>query len=218
MISLAELMCNFLESKSIYTAVHSHGVTATAEALGRLSGLSPEEVSMMSIAGYLHDVGKFAIPLEILEKQGELNREEFLLMKSHAFYTYEVLSEIKGFETIRDWSALHHERLDGSGYPFGLKGEELSRGARIMAIADIFSALREKRPYRQVMDKKSITKILSQQASEGKLDEEIVSLLLSHYEEIDSLFLEAEFSAFSRFPELQNTLIAILAPGRIAPA
>ncbi|MGB9608590.1 MAG: HD-GYP domain-containing protein, partial [bacterium] len=157
-LSFAELICDFIDFKSLFTAVHSRGVTETAEILARFFQFSDTEREMIKIAGYLHDLGKLAIPVELLEKQDKLDEEEFQLMKAHAFYTYEILSDIKGFETIREWAALHHERLDGSGYPFHLKGEDLSLGARIMAVADVFSALREKRPYRRVMGKKRYRK------------------------------------------------------------
>lgn len=214
LIPLAELICNLGESKSLFTSVHSRGVTSVAEALAKLAGFQSEEIKLMAIAGYLHDIGKFAIPVEILEKDEKLTEEEYLLVKSHIFYTYEVLSEIKGFETIRDWASFHHERLDGSGYPFGLTSENLSLGARIMAVADVFSALRERRPYRGVLESGDIKKILLEEASAGKLDKEVISLLISHYEEIDSKLLDAQFSALSNFPYIRDVLLRILLPGK----
>jgi HD-GYP domain-containing protein (c-di-GMP phosphodiesterase class II) len=209
---LSQLWCDFLDFKSFFTANHSRGVSETAEVLGKSFDFSEEELFMIKIAGYLHDLGKLAIPIEILEKQDKLNEHEFQLMKAHAFYTYEVLSDIKGFETIRDWAALHHERLDGSGYPFHLKDKDIPLGARIMAVADVFSALREKRPYRKVLEKNAIAEILQKQGEEGKLDKEVVSKLISQYEEIDSRFLDVQFTSFYRYQNLWSNIINILAP------
>jgi HD-GYP domain-containing protein (c-di-GMP phosphodiesterase class II) len=208
----SRLMCDFLDFKSFFTANHSRGVSETAEVLGRTLNFSEIERYMIKIAGYLHDLGKLAIPIEILEKQDKLGEQEFQLMKAHAFYTYEVLSDIKGFETIRDWAALHHERLDGSGYPFHLKDKDIPLGARIMAVANVFSALREKRPYRKVLGKNAIEEILQKQGEEGKLDKEVVSKLISQYEEIDSRFLDVQFTSFSRYQHLWSNIIYILAP------
>ena len=97
----------------------------------------------MYLAGALHDIGKAAIGNDILEKPGRLTDEEFSKMKNHAGYTYLILSQAEGMEDIRDWAALHHEKLDGTGYPFGKTADELNRQERIMACIDIYQALME---------------------------------------------------------------------------
>ena len=96
------------------------------------------EIQDLKIAGYLHDLGKLAVPKEILEKPGKLTATEFNIVKTHAYYGYRTLETVRGLEKINNCGTLHHECLDGSGYPFHLNGDNLSIGSRIMAIADIF--------------------------------------------------------------------------------
>lgn len=142
---------------------------------------------MMRIAGYLHDVGKLKIPDEVLEKPGKLTDEEFNIMKQHAYYTWVLLKDIAGFEQIVEWAARHHEKLNGKGYPFHLSRNELSLGARIMTIADIFSALAEDRPYRKGMEKEKVIMILREDAQNVFLSDKLVALLTDHYDAIDSI-------------------------------
>jgi len=95
----------------------------------------------MEIAGYFHDLGKLRVPKEILEKPGKLSTEEFNIIKSHTYHTYRILSHIPNFETINWWASFHHERLNGSGYPFRINAFNFPLGSRIMAIADVFTLL-----------------------------------------------------------------------------
>lgn len=140
-VEWTRFMSKVIDFRSPFTAMHSAGVAATAYKIAELSGMSEDECKMMRIAGYLHDVGKLKIPDEILEKPGKLSDEEYNIMKEHAYYTWVLLKDITGFELIAEWAAHHHEKLNGRGYPFHLCHNELSFGARIMTIADIFSAL-----------------------------------------------------------------------------
>ena len=98
-------------------------------------------------------------------------------MKHHAAYTYYILSEIDDFEEIRDWAAFHHERLDGTGYPFGKKSSELNTQERIMACVDIYQALTESRPYKQGMPNEKAYGILKDMAEKGWLDADIVAMV-----------------------------------------
>ncbi len=186
-VEWTHFMSQVIDFKSPFTAMHSAGVAATASAIAELSGMSEFECRMMRIAGYLHDVGKLKIPVEILEKPGKLTDEEFNIMKEHAYYSWVLLKDIAGFEQIADWAARHHEKLNGKGYPFHLYRNELSLGARIMTIADIFSALAEDRPYRKGMDKEKVIMILREDAQKGLLSDRLVALLTDHYDSIDSI-------------------------------
>ena len=123
----------------------------------------------------LHDIGKVAIGNKILEKPGRLTDDEFAVMKHHAAYTYSILSEIDDFEEICDWAAFHHERLDGTGYPFGKTAAELNTQERIMACVDIYQALTESRPYKQGMPHEKAYGILNDMVEKGWLDGEIAS-------------------------------------------
>ena len=98
-------------------------------------------------------------------------------MKNHAEVTYYILSQINDFEDIRDWASYHHEKLDGSGYPFGKKGDELTTNERIMACVDIYQALTEKRPYKDGMSHEKACEILGDMAVKGWIDRDIVSVV-----------------------------------------
>ena len=137
-------------------------------------GLEQKTSEKMYLAGALHDIGKVAVGNEILEKPGRLTDEEFTIMKHHAAYTYYILSEIDDFEELRDWAAFHHERLDGTGYPFGKTAAELNTQERMMACIDIYQALTESRPYKQGMSHEKACEILWDMAKKGWLDETIV--------------------------------------------
>ncbi|MEN3203785.1 MAG: HD domain-containing phosphohydrolase [Atribacterota bacterium] len=166
-----------IDFRSRFTAWHSCGVAGVAVELARHFGFSEEALKLMEIAGNLHDLGKVAIPVEILEKPGALTKEEFALVKLHPYYTYRVLQQIEGWETINIWGSFHHEKLDGSGYPFGLGGEDLPLGSRIMAISDIFTALIEDRPYRRGLSFSDALECLRSLVWENKLDQKVFSVL-----------------------------------------
>ena len=184
-VRFTELVSRIIDFRSPFTAMHSAGVAATAEALAELSGMSDEERKMMRIAGNLHDVGKLKIPKSILEKPGKLTDSEFNVMKEHAYYTYALLKDIRGFEQITQWAALHHEKLNGNGYPFRLSAPDIPLGSRIMAVADVFSAIAEDRPYRKGMDKAQALDVLNGDVSRGALSESVVRLLIDNYDSIN---------------------------------
>jgi HD-GYP domain-containing protein (c-di-GMP phosphodiesterase class II) len=187
LLDLSRLICRLIDFKSEFTATHSTGVAAAAVALAGFVGFSKEEQKLMEIAAYLHDLGKIAIPSEILEKPGRLTDEEWFVMRSHVYYTYEILEPIDILGVTSTWGALHQERLDGSGYPFGYKAEELSLGARIMGVADVFTALTENRPYRKGMDKGRTVEILQTIARKGELDQNLVNTVTEKFDEINGI-------------------------------
>lgn len=142
------------------------------------------EVQLMEVAGNVHDLGKLAVPNAILEKPGKLSEEEFQVMKKHTYFTYTILNTIGGLRQLPEWAAFHHERLDGKGYPFHLSGETLDTGARIVAVADVFTALAEDRPYRKGMDSGKIVDIVRRMVAEDKLDGQVVQVLADNMEGI----------------------------------
>ena len=173
--ALAKFFARIVDYKSPFTSTHSIGVAADAEKLSRFMGFDEETIQKMYLAGALHDIGKVAIGNKILEKPGRLTDDEFAVMKHHAAYTYYILSEIDDFEEICDWAAFHHERLDGTGYPFGKTAAELNTQERIMACVDIYQALTESRPYKQGMPHEKAYGILNDMVEKGWLDGEIAS-------------------------------------------
>ncbi|MFA6612534.1 MAG: HD domain-containing phosphohydrolase, partial [Dehalococcoidales bacterium] len=136
-------------------------------------------------AGLLHDLGKLAVPTEILEKEGKLTADDFAIMRSHTYHTYRALEPIKPLKTVNEWASFHHERLDGNGYPFHITGPQLSLGSRIMAVADVSTALLEDRPYRAGMAQDEATRIL-ERMSKDAIDGDIVNILKANFEEVNS--------------------------------
>lgn len=173
--AIAEFFARIVDYKSPFTSTHSIGVAQGAGKLTRYMGFDEETAQKMYLAGALHDIGKVAIGNEILEKPDKLTDDEFTVMKHHAAYTYYILSGINGFDEMRDWAAFHHERLDGSGYPFGKTAAELNTQERIMACVDIYQALTESRPYKKGMPHEKAYQILKNMADKGWLDAVIVA-------------------------------------------
>lgn len=206
LIEFSKLVSKIIDFKSRFTAVHSCGVAASAEALAGFAGFSDEDCRTMRTAGYLHDLGKLAVPSEIIEKPLTLDFSEYGSMRRHTFYTHRVLQKIKGFETITDWASLHHERLDASGYPFHLGKSDLAVGSRIMAVADVFTALTEDRPYRAGMKGDEALKILSEMVSRNALDSGITSVLDSHFDDINDIRRTAQASSASEYNEFCKNL------------
>lgn len=181
------IFSQIIDGKSPFTFRHSRLVAEVAKLLAEKTGFDREQQNNMYVAGLLHDLGKLSIPDEILEKPGKLNSVEYNLIKQHTYITYQILSNIDCFEDINSWASYHHEKLDGTGYPFRLAGKDLPHGSRMMAVADIFSALVEDRPYRKGMSRNEIEKILTGQVKRQAIDGEIVDLLLNHYREAEDL-------------------------------
>lgn len=194
-MELARLFCHIVDFKSPFTAAHSSGVAACAGELGRLSGLSDSECARLTTAGYLHDIGKLSVPLEILEKPGVLNEHEIAIIRHHSYETYKILRRIGMDENIRNWSAYHHERLDGSGYPFHLSASHSPTGCRIMTVADIFTALVEKRPYRSGLSPQQAVPILQSMTAKGWLDGDLVQSISGNFDEMNIICQQTEESA-----------------------
>jgi putative nucleotidyltransferase with HDIG domain len=134
-----------------YTAGHQRHVTELAVALGRELGFPDDERDTLRIAGLLHDIGKFGIPAEILSKPGQLSAPEFALIREHPKTAYDILIDVPFPGPVAEIVLQHHERLDGSGYPRGLSGEQIFREARVLAVADVIEAMASHRPYRPAL-------------------------------------------------------------------
>lgn len=196
---IAKLFSHIIDFRNRFTATHSSGVAASAEYLARLCGFSGRECQMMRVAGYLHDLGKLAVPVEILEKNGQLSREEFEIIKSHPYFTYRILEPFKNLEEIAIWASFHHEKLDGSGYPFHLKAYDLPLGSRIMSVADVFCAITEDRPYRKGMPKEQVVKVLDDMVKNLSLDPYIVEILKSNFDEVNEYRKKAQTAAAEEY-------------------
>ncbi|HAT31275.1 MAG TPA: hypothetical protein DCW29_10620 [Janthinobacterium sp.] len=144
--------------------------------------MSPSQTSLIGVAGYLHDIGKLAIPSTILDKPGKLTEAEMLIIKKHPYHTHQILAMVPGLEMVNTWACLHHERLDGGGYPF--RARDIPLGSRIIAVADIFTAITEDRPYRKGMDRAQCLSTLNNLVAERAIDGDIVGLLHNDFDRI----------------------------------
>lgn len=199
LLSLSKLFAQIVDFRCSFTASHSCGVASSSEALALSLGYTKTDAMKIKIAGYLHDLGKLAVPSEVIEKRGELNESEFNIIKTHTYYTYRILQRVKGLKDISQWGAFHHERLDGEGYPFKLKAEEIPQESRIIAVADIFTALSEDRPYREGLDKETVTKILKSMVAENKIDSDIVDCLIENFAEINEVRIISQKDALKNY-------------------
>ncbi len=147
---------NFIEAKDPNTQGHSLRVAQLSKLLARRIGLSNQEVDDIYYIGLLHDCGKISIPREILTKAGKLTDDEYEIMKSHSEKGYQMLKEFRTLPNIGLGAYCHHERYDGTGYPQGLKGEEIPLIGRIIAVADAFDAMNSRRCYRDKLSKEVI--------------------------------------------------------------
>lgn len=187
LLEVAGLICHIIDFRSRFTSTHSSGVAAVAQALAARFGFSRSDCAMISVAGFLHDLGKLAIPLEILDKPGALTGSEFGIMKKHPYLTFRALNTIEDLREVNEWASFHHERIDGNGYPFHVKGGALSLGSRIVAAADVFVALTEDRPYREALDPGDALKALERMTAESALDPGVVSVISGDIDGINGL-------------------------------
>jgi putative nucleotidyltransferase with HDIG domain len=143
-----EALGNALDLKDAETEGHSKRVTAFTIAIARAMGLSSDQIRVIARGAFLHDIGKMAIPDAILRKPGALNQEEIEIMREHCYRGYQILRRIPFLTEAAEIVYAHQEKFDGTGYPRGLKGEEIPLGARIFSIADTLDAMTSNRPYR----------------------------------------------------------------------
>ncbi len=148
---IAAAFAQVIDSKSPYTHGHSERVTLFTDMIAEQLNFSPERRRWLKRAALLHDIGKLGVSNAILDKPGKLDSAEWEAMKKHAAYSEAILSRIAAFKDLAVIAGAHHERLDGNGYPRGLKGEEIASETRIISTADVFDALTAERPYRPAM-------------------------------------------------------------------
>lgn len=183
LIGVCDVFAHIIDYKSHFTCTHSLGIAAGARRMGEYYGFDAETCDKLYIAGALHDIGKIMIRNEILEKPDKLTNEEYRRIQHHATGTHLLLDPIRGLEDIASWASNHHEKLDGSGYPYGKTAADLGQKERLMTCLDIYQALREDRPYKKGFSHAQAIDILRDCAARGQLDGTIV-------EDIDRCFGE----------------------------
>ena len=166
-----------VDAKSPFTSRHSRGVADAADWIAIVLGYSEERAQMVHRAALLHDIGKLRVPNSILDKPGKLTNEEFLVVKEHPALTQQILARIPAFREMSVIAGAHHEKLDGTGYPNRLRASDLGPEARIIAVADVYAALSEERPYRVSLDLSQIAAIMTKDIPH-KLDPECYDALI----------------------------------------
>ena len=206
LLSFSRLICRVIDFKSEFTATHSSGVAAVAVALAQRTGFSELECRMVEIAAYLHDLGKLAVPSEIIEKPSKLTLQEWQVMRTHVYYTHHILSQIEALDIITQWSALHQERLNGTGYPFCYTEADLPMGSRLMAVADVFTGITEDRPYRKAMSKEEALGVLYGMAGRHELDATLVAQMGASFDAINAVRAKAQQDAAQEYQAFRDAL------------
>jgi HD-GYP domain-containing protein (c-di-GMP phosphodiesterase class II) len=183
-MNLAGFITRIIDDKSVFTQRHSTQIANKAWLMGGYYGYNSTLQAELYLAAALHDIGKLSTPTEILEKPGKLTEEEFRIIMDHVRVTYELLKDISGFEKICDWASNHHEKLNGAGYPFGKKADELDFNSRLMACIDLYQAVSEERPYHPGRNHEDTMEILYGMAGKGFVDASIsrdLDLILAEF-------------------------------------
>ncbi len=177
----AESLANAIEKRDPYTGGHTHRVTTYSLATARRLGLKPMEVKWLQISSVLHDIGKIGIDDQILKKPEQLDPEEFNQIKQHANMGAEIIDHIKQLRNIIPGIKYHHEQIDGTGYPEGLRGENIPIIAKIVSVTDTFDAMTTDRPYRRALSKEMAIKELRRCAG-TQFDHEVVEAFIQAFE------------------------------------
>lgn len=178
LLGMAEGLADLSDGlQPLYRSEHSRKVARLAYKTAEALEISPEQRGELMIAGLLHDVGLLGVPMRILMKPNTLNESEWTVIRQYPHWSEEILKSTPGFENIAQWVAEHHERMNGRGYPAGKKGFEISVGARILAIADVYEALTASRPYRTHAHEPMDAMPVLGQGRFSQFDNQLVSVL-----------------------------------------
>ena len=191
-----EALALAIEAKDTTTADHLARVRVYATEICKEIGLSQNELDALQAAALLHDIGKLAVPEHIISKPGRLTPEEFDKMKIHPLIGAEILEEVKFPYPVVPIVRAHHEKWDGSGYPFGLAGEEIPMGARILSVVDCLDALASDRQYRRALPLDQAMEIVNSEAGKS-FDPVIVDILRRRYIELERLALSTGVEKWS---------------------
>ena len=203
----AESLGNAIDAKDHYTCSHSEEVAVVAQALGVQLGLNNQECELLHIAGHLHDIGKIGLPDSILKKEGRLTLEEYETVKKHPAMGAEIVkpvATVSGLDRIPGMILHHHERFDGAGYPYALKGERIPFGARVIAVADTLSAMASNRPYRKAIEFNKIIEEI-QACSGTQFDPVVVEAFMGITDQIKNYFLQG--SIFGEGPDPRSLCV-----------
>jgi putative two-component system response regulator len=192
-----------VENRDMGTSQHCERLAIYSVALGLTIGLPRRDLVALYRGGFLHDIGKVSVPDSILLGTGKLNEEQWRIMQRHTIHGVEICQPMKTLASVLPIIRSHHERWDGTGYPDGLRGEQIPLLARILQIVDIFDALTTARSYKPAYSKQEALDILEHEAAKGWRDAELVSLFVSMQSDA---FLDSRALIEAAWPELSSTL------------
>ena len=195
-----ETLVNSIEARDKYTRGHSRRVAEYARYIAKVMGFGSDFQRDIFTAGLFHDVGKIGIPDIVLLKPGKLSPNEYKIMKLHPVFSYEILKDMDTLKPVLGGIRAHHERWDGTGYPDGLKGEEIPVSGRILAVADAFDAVTTDRPYRKAMTLSEAERELVRNSG-IQFDPEIIKKVLPHLKQMYELGKSVNVEGRSFFPE-----------------
>lgn len=193
-------LSRIVDFRNHFTSTHSFGVGTLAFEIARLAGMSLEDTRRIKIAGFLHDIGKLAIDNALIDKPGKLDETEYAMIKTHAYYTDVILGGLVGFADIVRWAKFHHEKADGSGYPNGIGGASLDKGSKIVAYADILTALAEDRPYRPGFEPQKVLSIVKEQYV-NNIDPELFAIIEANFERLYGIVKKAQRTASKEYAD-----------------
>ena len=169
-----------LEFKDHYTEGHSQRVAFHARRVGKALGLTPHQLEVIYKGSLLHDIGKIGSPADILNKTSKLGKEEFELLAQHPVIGVEICQPVRSFRNLLHVIRSHHEKLDGSGYPDGLRGEQILLDVRIVTVADVYDSLASLRPYRSAFSREQALKIMKEEVEKAWWDARVFEAFTDH--------------------------------------
>ena len=183
---MLSVLSRAIEARDEYTRGHSARVTSIADAIARRLGWDDERLDLLQLGGPLHDVGKLAIPDDVLRKPGRLDDDELAQIREHPRLGARILLRLAAFRGALPYVLYHHERWDGTGYPTGRAGEQIPLEARVLAVADAFDAMTSDRPYRPALSRdEALAEV--ERCSGTQFDPEIVRIFLDLFSEAEEL-------------------------------
>ena len=200
---LIRMVAFLIDFRSESTVTHTITMVSAAVTLANLMNLEKQQIDEIYTGAYIHDLGKVAIPLEVLEKPGRLDFDEMEVMKTHIILTGNIIGGHVN-DNVYKIAMRHHEKLDGKGYPYGIREEEMSIEEKIVAVADIFSALTGKRSYKDSMPKEKVVSIMQQMADQHQISAEVVNLLIDNYEAVVKKVEENCSKILHNYEEIQE--------------
>lgn len=217
LLEYLRLLVFSIDFRSPDTVTHTINTTIISQQLGRLMGFSEARLEELSFGAFLHDIGKIGIPFEILENPGRLSDEQMEIMKTHAKITEEILQLTVPVPVCRI-AARHHEKLDGSGYPHGLTAADLTLAERIVAVADIMSALTCRRSYKKGFSKEQTLEILLSMRDNGKICPTVCEVVAQHYDDIMQLVTIMQKPIIDMYQHLAKEYERLCAVFSVAPS